>query len=159
MNRTQAKVLFTAAAALALLGGSLAGCAAVPDSEAASSSQSPKVSEAPAPEMPADLTGEWMSTNSGSEDSYQSATIDSGSIKINWVSDGGNTKALYWAGSYEAPTESGVYSWDSQNDTEKTSGAMLASSDPIKTFSYNDKVISYDVSAMGVTKTVTLERK
>lgn len=155
MNPIQAKRIL-ALAAIALLGSSLAGCAAATNSGTAGT---PESSAAAAPEAPADLTGEWRSTNSESEDSYQSATITADSIEINWVSDGGSTKALYWAGSYAAPGEAGAYSWDSQNDTEQTSGAMLASGDPTKSFSYEDEVISYDVSAMGVTKTVTLERQ
>lgn len=160
MNSIQAKRIL-ALAAIALLGGSLAGCAAATESGTAAAPESSP--EASAPAAPADLTGEWRSTNSDSEDSYQSATITSDSIEINWVSDGGSTRALYWAGSYAASSESGAFSWDSQNYTEQTSAAMLASGDPTKFFSYEDEddnaVISYEVSAMGVTKMVTLERQ
>ena len=47
-----------------------------------------------------------------------------------------HSDALYWAGSYVAPTDSKTpYTWDSVNDT-----------------------IYYSVTALGVTKKVTLER-
>lgn len=36
--------------------------------------------------------------------------------------------------------------------------AILASSDDTKVFTFQDGVISYDVSAMGVTQTVNLEK-
>ena len=106
-----------------------------------------------------DLVGEWVQSNSASADSYQSATISADSIEIDWITEADDTRALYWAGTYEAPTAAGAFDWDSQNDTAKTETALLASSDPTKTFSYNDGIISYEVTVLGVTKTVELERK
>ena len=74
-----------------------------------------------------------------------------------WVAD--DTKALYWAGSFTAPTTADEpYTWDSANDTEKTSSALLASEDATKTFTYKDGTLSYEVTAMGVTKTVTMTK-
>ena len=71
-----------------------------------------------------------------------------------------DTKSLYWAGSYIAP-ESAVteYSWTSENDTEKTGSALLASGDDTKEFTYKDGVISYEASAMGTTKTMKLTKQ
>ena len=107
---------------------------------------------------PPDLTGNWKESGSDTEESYQEATITEDSIEIYWVSDGGDTKALYWAGTFEAPTTAEEpYSWDSANDKEKTSTALLASNDDTKTFTYEDGQISYEVSALGVTSTVSLE--
>ena len=57
--------------------------------------------------QPLDLTGEWTQSNKNSEDSYQIATISGETITINWVSNGGDTKSLYWAGSYVAPATAG----------------------------------------------------
>lgn len=106
-----------------------------------------------------DLTGEWEQSNKSSEDSYQTATINDGTIEVYWVSDGGDTTSLYWAGTFEAP-EAGVesYSWDSVNDTEKTGMALMASGDETKTFTYENGQISYSVTALGVTTTVRLEK-
>lgn len=108
------------------------------------------------PEEPADLTGTWKSQEKGG--SYQEATITEDAITINWVSDGGKTKSLYWAGTYTAPTESGDYEWTSENDISKTQSALLASSDETKDFAYKDGKISYEVSAMGTTTTMELEK-
>lgn len=52
---------------------------------------------------PLDLTGEWIQTNQNAEDQYQVAVITDHTIEVYWVSDGGDTKALYWAGTYVAP--------------------------------------------------------
>lgn len=107
-------------------------------------------------EATSDLTGTWTSEKSG--DSYQEAVITDNYIEINWMSK--DTKSLYWAGSYIAP-ESAVteYSWTSENDTEKTGSALLASGDDTKEFTYKDGVISYEASAMGTTKTMKLTKQ
>ena len=107
-----------------------------------------------------DLTGEWKQENSKSDDSYQSATITGDTITIDWVSDNGDTKSLYWAGSFVAPTTSNEpYSWDSKNDHSKTESALLASSDDTKTMKYENGVLSYEVSAMGTTTVVKLKKQ
>lgn len=108
---------------------------------------------------PEDLTGTWTQANSSSEDSYQEATITDNTIEIYWISDGGDTESLYWAGTFTAPTEPGEYSWTSENDKEKTEFALLASNDDTKEFTYKDGVISYKASALGTTKTIKLEKK
>lgn len=166
--RTNSGMLPTALALAAL--AFLAGCAgsdgeasADTTASAAKSSsaetQEPSPTPTPEPEPPADLTGEWTQTNSNSEQEYQEATISGSTIEVYWISESGATKSLYWAGTYEAPTEPGPFQWDSQNDTAKTDSAMLASGDPTKTFAYNGEQISYDVTALGTTMTVTLSRK
>lgn len=131
------RMLILAMAAVMAMAFALAGCASQP-------------------EEPADLTGAWKSQ--GNNGSYQEATIDDNTITINWVSDGGKTKSLYWAGTYTAPTESGDYEWTSENDISKTQSALLASSDETKDFAYKDGKISYEVSAMGATTTMELEK-
>lgn len=107
-----------------------------------------------------DLSGKWKQTNSKSEDSWQEAVIEGNSIEIYWISDNGDTKSLYWVGTYETPDE-GVksYSWDSVNDHEKTDVSMLASSDDTKTITYEDGELSYEVSAFGTTTIVRLSKK
>ena len=109
---------------------------------------------------PVDLTGEWVQSNSNSKDSWQAATISENEIEINWITDNGDTKSLYWYGTYTAPTETAdSYSWISKNDTSKTNSALLASRDKTKKFKYENGIISYEVSALGTTTTVKLERK
>ena len=107
---------------------------------------------------PTDLTGTWRSEEN--DGSYQEAVIMENTIEINWVSDGGKTKSLYWAGTYTAPTESiDKYSWTSENDTEKTDSALLASSDETKEFTYENGKISYEASALGTTTTIELTKQ
>jgi len=113
-----------------------------------------------APAEPLDLTGEWKQTNSKSEDSYQAATISGDVIEINWVNEADSGTAIYWVGTYVAPTEDVTeYTWDSANDTSKTENALLASSDPTKTFTFKDGVLSYELTAMGVTMTVEMSKQ
>lgn len=86
--------------------------------------------------------------------------IDDGAITINWVSNGGDTKSLYWAGTYEAPTsDTESYSWVSENDTSQTDKAPLASTAETKDFKYDNGVLSYEATAMGTTTTVKMERQ
>lgn len=107
-----------------------------------------------------DLTGEWKQKNSKSDDSYQLAKISNDTIEIYWVSDNGDTKSLYWAGSFEAPiTADEPYSWTSKNDHSKTKNAMLASNDDTKDMKYENGILSYEASAMGTTTTIKLEKQ
>lgn len=112
----------------------------------------------PKPE-PLDLTGTWIAKGE-SEDSWQEIVIEGDAMTVNWVSDNGDTKALYWAGTYTAPVEAtDTWEWASQNDIEQTQNALMASGDETKVFSYADGQISYDVTALGVTKTLHAEKK
>lgn len=107
-----------------------------------------------------DLRGEWKQKNSKSNDSYQAATISDETITIYWISYNGDTKSLYWAGSFEAPkTADEPYSWTSKNDHSKTETALLASSDDTKTITYENGVLSYEASAMGTTTKIILEKQ
>lgn len=106
-----------------------------------------------------DLTGTWKQVNGNSEDTWQEATISDGIIEINWVSDGGDTKSLYWKGTVEIPEKEKEFNWTSQGDVEEMASALLASQDEAKEFTYKDDVISYEASAMGTTTTVKLERQ
>lgn len=106
------------------------------------------------------LTGEWKQENNKSDDSYQAATISGETIAIYWVSDNGDTKSLYWVGSFVAPTTADEpYSWTSKNDHSKTESALLASRDDTKTMTYQNGVLSYKASAMGTTTTVKLKKQ
>ena len=108
---------------------------------------------------PLDLTGNWAQKGKEGSDSFQAGYIQDGIIELFWISDGGETHMLYWSGSYEAPTSAEEeYTWESTNDKTKTDSALMASSDDTKTFEYKNGEISYEVSLMGQTGTVTLVR-
>ena len=104
---------------------------------------------------PPDLTGVWTQKDAGED--YQQATISGDTITVNWVSP--DSTSLYWAGTFTAPTTADEpYTWTSENDTAKTSTALLAATSETKDFTYQDGKISYEVSAFGTTTTVELER-
>lgn len=104
---------------------------------------------------PPNLVGEWEAKLS--DEVSQKATITDDSITVDWVVDGDSM--LYWAGTYTTPTTADEpYTWDSQNDTEQTSTALMASPDETKTFTYQDGKITYDVTVDGSTVTATLEK-
>ena len=126
MSQSTTKTRLTGLALLALLGISFAGCATA-DSGADQAANGSSEEASATAEQPADLIGEWVQTNSSDADSYQAATISADAIEINWISEADDTKALYWAGTFVAPTAAGPFEWTSENDTTKTSGAMLAS--------------------------------
>ena len=142
---------------LATLSVSVVGCGT--GSFSGSTKENSKTSQSEEKEeeakKPTDLTGVWASENK--DGSYQEATITDDSIEINWISDDGATKSVYWSGTYTAPTEFvEEYSWTSDRNKEKTDSALLASTDDTKEFTYKNGKISYEVSAMGTTSTVEL---
>lgn len=138
---------------------SMVACGGSGNSAGASGSTAGDSSTQSAPAAP-DLSGDWKQVNANSEDSYQEATISGDVIEIYWVSASTDTKSLYWAGSFVAPeTADEPYTWDSVNDTEKTGSALMASGDETKTFTYEDGQLSYEVSALGMTQTVKLEKQ
>ena len=110
--------------------------------------------QAPAP---LDLTGSWKQVNADG-DTYMSAVIKGKTITVSWVSDDGDTKSLYWKGSYTAPTDAvDSYEWTSKGDTETMAKSLMASTDKTKDFSYEDGQLTCEASALGSTKTVRME--
>lgn len=108
---------------------------------------------------PLDLTGTWKQVDGNSEDTWHEATISDGTIEINWISDGGDTKSLYWKGTIEIPENENEFTWTSQGDVDAMAASLLASTDETKDFTYKDNIISYEASAMGTTTTVKLEKQ
>lgn len=158
MNTTVSKTIATVTL-LALLGVGTAACSAPAGSDDAktdtSSAAPEEVEEAP---EPVDLTGEWKQTNSGAEDSFQSATITGENIEVYWNAP--DMQAIYWAGTIEVPADGSTsFTWDSVNDKAKTDNALMASSDDTKTFTYTDGELSYEVTALGTTTTVRLAKQ
>ena len=123
--------------------------------------------EAPATEEPQEpepeeeafsLVGEWKQTNSNDPTSYHVATITEDTIEIFWASDDDDIKMLYWAGTFESPAKDKSTTITSQADHEQNDSALLASTADTKDFEYKKGVISYELTAMGVTMTVEMER-
>ncbi len=136
------------------------GCAGGNGGNSSSTNNNSNSSSVSEPQTPPDLSGNWVQVNKNSEDNYQIATISGDTIEVYFFDKASDTKSLYWAGSFTAPkTADEPYTWNSENDTSKTENALLASGDETKTFTYKDNQISYDVSAMGTTQTVKLEKE
>jgi hypothetical protein len=158
------RLLVPLAAALLLLTGCSAPVADTVSTPSGSQTADAEAQTAEAtPEVvvePLDLTGDWKQSNSNSPESYQTATINGDTIAIDWVNDAESTKAVYWIGSYVAPNEdTESYSWDSQGDVAQMESALLASGDSVKTFTFKDNVLTYELTAMGVTMTVEMSRQ
>ncbi len=106
---------------------------------------------------PTDLTGTWRSE--ANEGAWMEATISADSISVDWVSDEGNTRSIYWLGTYTAPTEYvESYTWTSERNKEQTDTALMASTDDTKDFSYSSGKLRYSVSLMGTTTQMELAR-
>lgn len=95
------------------------------------------------------------STNGSWAGGGMTAEVKDGNIKIYFESD--DTKALYWSGTFPKTFEDGKV--QSDGDTEAMFMSLMGSSDSTKSFALKDSKIIFEVSAMGVTKTVRLERK
>lgn len=109
--------------------------------------------------VPPNLLGEWKEAVDSKADSYHGIYIFDDVIEIYWVSDGGKSRTLYWAGTYEAPTDGQEpYTWESHNDTRRTSAALLASGDSVKEFTYKNGKLTYSASVLGVTTKIEAEK-
>lgn len=160
LMKTVTTKTITTIALLALLGVGTVSCSSEPapavDADSTASA-APEPVEEEALE-PVDLTGEWTQTNANSPENFQSATITADSIVVSWNAP--DTKSLYWAGTVTVPEDGSTsFTFDSANDTSQTDSAMLASGDPTKTFTYADGELSYEVTALGTTMTVRLEKQ
>lgn len=108
-----------------------------------------------------DLTGDWEQSNKNSETDYLIATIEGDVITISWywIDDEGEVgTSIYWVGTFEAPETGGSYSWESEIDRDATDNEPMAATSSSKTFTYEDGVLSFDVTLLGVTTSVEMER-
>ncbi|MDI6024475.1 hypothetical protein QBL02_13085 [Leucobacter sp. UT-8R-CII-1-4] len=132
----------------------LTGCTAPASESSAGNTESPAEEAQP---ITVNLDGEWEQSNKNDENNYQAATIQDGAITVNWVAP--DAKSIYWVGNAPVTADSENFTWTSEGDIETMSTALLASQDSTKEFSYDNGVISYEVTAMGTTITVRLEKK
>ncbi len=116
-----------AAVPLAIGALALSGCGSDPQPSTAD----PKPQQQAEPQPPLDLAGTWRQTNSGDPDNtWMEAVITADSISVNWVMDAGATTALYWQGTYAAPTgPSDTYSWTSTSTLDPNAVNIMASQD------------------------------
>ena len=142
---------------------SLTACGSVAQPDAAPAKQpaaDAPAAEAPAPE-PLDLAGTWKSIDGeASGNNYQQAVITADTISIDWIDEAEGTAMVYWVGTFDAPTEPGdTWKWTSVRDAAATDTALLASSDDTKQFEYKNGQLSYELTMMGETTTLHLEKQ
>ena len=128
-------------------------------SSAATPSTSGEESKQEEVKEPVNLEGNWKSEEN--EGTWMEADISGEVITVNWVMDNGDSSAIYWVGTYQAPTEyTTEYTWTSERDKEQTDDALMASTDDTKDFTYSDanQELSYKVSVSGITNTVKLTK-
>lgn len=142
----------------AVVMGALAACGSTDAKDTAGASGAADAADETVAEVDVpDLTGVWESTENSAF--AQQAVIAGSAITVNWVpQDGSEDSRLYWAGSFDAPTAEGAYTWTSTNDHGQTDLELLASGDDTKDFAYEGGEISYEASALGESGTVTLEQ-
>lgn len=129
---------------------------ATPTSESMKPAPATATEEAsPAP----DLSGSWKQSNSRSDVDYMTAVVADGVLTVNWVLGSQDIDAIFWVGTYEAPSDdTSPYTWTSIRDAEATQTAILASTEETKDFTYEDDTIAFDVSLQGESATVELRR-
>lgn len=109
--------------------------------------------------VPPNLTGEWRAPDTSNKDAYHGIYISGNKIEIYWVSDGGSTRTLYWEGTYDAPADGKEpYTWQSYSDPSHASG-LLAAAGATKEFTYENGVISYSASALGMSTTIEARKQ
>lgn len=109
--------------------------------------------------VPPNLTGEWRAPDTSNKDAYHGIYISGDKIEIYWISDGGDTRTLYWEGTYDAPVDGKEpYTWESYSDPSHASG-LLAAAGSTKEFTYANGVISYSASALGMTTTIEAKKQ
>jgi hypothetical protein len=110
----------------------------------------------PSPAAIPDLTGSWKQENATDASSME-ATVTGDAITVNWHM--GDTTAVYWQGTFTPPTAGGDYTWTSAADTVALSQSLLGSQDPTKDFAYENGQITFDVTSMGVTTHVRMNKQ
>ena len=111
---------------------------------------------------PADLSGKWEAEHEEGVASYMTADIGAENIKVYFYTPNGDTTALYWSGTYTAPTEptkdGSEYTWTSQANHDEMDKALMASQDDSKEFTYKNEELSFPISMMGVQTTIHMHR-
>lgn len=106
-----------------------------------------------------DLTGIWLEEGLDSEGTWMEAVITEGTISIDWVSDGGATRSIYWVGTFDPKIEGTLpHKVVSERNVQETDMALLASTDDTKEFTYENGQLSYSQSALGHTTKIVLEK-
>jgi hypothetical protein len=107
-------------------------------------------------DSPISLVGTWTGESSTTK---MVATVSENAIEIMWETP--DTTALYWKGTFEAPAAVSNTNrlWITSNgDTAAMENSLLASRDPTKRFTYEDGMLSFPLTVMGVTTTIKMTK-
>lgn len=104
---------------------------------------------------PVDLSGKWTTVNSSDPAFEMSAVVADNVMEIMWVHE--DTRALYWKGSAPDIINSGEI-FVSEGDTKAMDASLLGSLDSTKPFTYEDNQLRFDLTVMGITQTIKMER-
>lgn len=97
-------------------------------------------------DTPKDFSGTWVGDN-------VRADITPSDITVYLAADGG--KALYWRGNWPGVVDDAVVS---EGDTVTMDNALFGSQDKTKTFNIVGEEIQFQMSIMGVEKTIVLKK-
>lgn len=95
-----------------------------------------------------DLSGKWSSED-------MSAVVEDNELSIFW--DDGEIRALYWKGEIPESIVSGD-PFVSNGDVEAMNESLLGSLDETKAFIYEAGELSFELTVMGVTQTITMTK-
>lgn len=106
------------------------------------------------------LDGVWVQVNNNGDIAPHEATIAGEIMTIDWVNAEDESRSIYWIGTFTIPeTSEHTHAWTSVQDQEATASALLAAQVESKEFVYENGQIVYEMSALGTTRTIRLERK
>jgi hypothetical protein len=124
----------------------------------ANSSASTNTSTSVTQHQPTNLDGSWKMAKSGIPGAVMTATIRNKTIRID-VTMSNDVSGLYWTGTFDTGGDNlSPFSVTSTGDTAAMAEAMFGSGDSTKVFYYNNGVLSFPFSMMGVSTTVELSR-
>lgn len=110
------------------------------------------------------LIGEWKQYKNGIPNSYMSATIAENTIKVVLRLDSGtegdaDAAGTFWIGSFDTSKDSDHFKVESMGDKDALTHSILGSQDRTKSFYYDNGILSFNFSIMGVNTTVQLVRE
>lgn len=140
MNRIRTAALLIAALALVISVSACGGSA---------SGSKPQAQNTPSTQT---LDGTWKNDD---PNLHMSAIVSNGTIQISFEST--DVSALYWKGTFPASATHGD-DIVSQGDRAEMDASMMGSSEDVKHFYYASETISYKLTVMGVTRTVSLKK-
>lgn len=107
--------------------------------------------------LPMQIEGLWKSAESNG--GWLEATVSARDIEVQFVLENGNTRALYWRGSFALPEPgTNTFSYESKRDDALMERALFASQSETKKFTVENGFLRFEVTVQGVTKSFELTR-